>query len=207
MKEISEKKWELPEAMKMPVPNSKSRDRDHLRLYIGFAYFLTAMLALSTVWTCAVYLNQFTISLHVTCYIYWVFLVMKLHQKAHLEEKKYPYGPRESAVGAIIPFSYIFWNFFWVEKMTQRFSPDKNRPYAPATLGILCAAASLICFPDNMERMPIWLQLSSFLMLFSIIAYLSKRIGTTDGLYPERLIRDPNYTDENPAKIKIAGRR
>lgn len=119
------------------------------------------------------HLNPAGISLHLACYLYFTYIVFHL-TGLHLEKDPVcPYGPRESAVGTLIPFSYIFWNFFWTSDILAR--QGTSRPVALGA-GIATGLASVIAFPDNLDKLDSLASAGAFFILFATAGYIRSRI-------------------------------
>lgn len=145
---------------------------------ISFGLSLTAALFLSPCLFEGRYLNPLTISLHVCNYLYWASTIFLLHRDARILIPSYPFGPVESVVGALIPFSYIFWNFHWISQMWERLEIGRfSFKYNQYFVGCLAALASVFCFPDNLDKLPSVVPLFAFLVLYSITWLLTLRIN------------------------------
>ncbi len=140
------------------------------RFYAGFV--LVALIAGSA---CAYkfdFLNPVTISAQIIAYIYWTYLILCLHSNIHKYDSAYPFGPKESMLGALIPFAYIFWNWCWVHEMSKWTKLSKIQSFS---LGALIALASVFAYPDNLHKFSGFVNLIAFTILFTSANYLSLR--------------------------------
>ncbi|MBK9143506.1 MAG: hypothetical protein IPM23_13470 [Candidatus Melainabacteria bacterium] len=149
---------------------SPARGRHSRRIAAGF--LLAAALFASRLLS-GDHLNPAGISLHLVCYLYFTYIVFHL-TRLHLEKDPLcPYGPRESAVGTLIPFSYIFWIFFWASDILARLGT--SRPVALGA-GILTGLAGVIAFPDNLDKLDSLASAGAFFILFATAGYIRSRI-------------------------------
>lgn len=164
--------------VKMAESKIKILDTYFLPKRISFGLSLTAALLVSPCFFEGRYLNPLTISLHICNYIYWASTIFLLHRDARNLIPSYPFGQVESVVGAMIPFSYIFWNFHWVSHMWERLEMGSySFKYNQYFVGSLAALASVLCFPDNLDKLPSVVPFFAFIVLYSITWLLTLRIN------------------------------
>lgn len=132
-----------------------------------FGYLLVGALLISPLFFKGHYLNPVTISIHVICYGFWACTINLLNREMQEIDKFFPFGPNESTVGALVPFSYIFWNFHWVSEICKNIGGrfDRKKSYL---IGLAASAASLACFPDNMDKISSIVPILGFTVLFTI---------------------------------------
>ncbi|MCA9805715.1 MAG: hypothetical protein KC777_27275 [Cyanobacteria bacterium HKST-UBA02] len=147
-----------------------ARSRRCLRITTGF---LLASALLASRLLSADHLNPAGISLHLACYLYFTYLMFHITRLHLARDPACPYGPRESAVGALIPFSYIFWNFFWSSDLLARLG--MSRPVALCA-GIVTGLASIIAFPDNLDKLDSLASAGAFFILFATAGYIRAKI-------------------------------
>lgn len=174
------------------------------RFFAG--YFLVVLAAISACLQQFEFLNPLTITFQLIAYVYWTYLISHLHAKLHKKDTSYPFGPKESMLGALIPFAYIFWNWCWVQKMSNWSGLSINRSFL---LGATIAGASVFGYPDNLHKFPGYANLIALIVLFVSASYLNKRI-TLHQLSPENenstqeeIIRDKAYYKQE-SKIWLA---
>lgn len=147
------------------------------RIAIGIT--LTLAVFLSPLLFEGAYLNGVTISLQVVNYLFWASTITLLHREVAEVLPDYPFGPRESMVGALIPFSYIFWNFHWISVMWERLDMGKySFKYSHYVVGLSAAVASVFCFPDNMDKIPTMVPALSFVVLYTVTWLFTRTIRT-----------------------------
>lgn len=150
------------------------------RVYIG--YFLTICLLIAPAFFGGKHLNSVTISLQVFLYLFWAIGITLLHKDIKAIASDYQFGPKESMVGALVPFSYIFWNFHWVSEMWKElglgaFSFRNNNHI----VGLIAALASCACFPDNLDKIPQVVPVFGFILLFTLTWIFTNRIESLKG--------------------------
>tara|TARA_Y100001978_G_C23616279_1_gene396120 strand:- start:281 stop:775 length:495 start_codon:yes stop_codon:yes gene_type:complete len=145
------------------------------RIKIGIA--LTLAVLFSPILFQGDYLNALTISLQIVNYIFWAYTITLLHTEVRAIDSGYPFGPRESMVGALIPFSYIFWNFYWISVMWERLEMGAHSfRYSHYFVGLSAAVASVLCFPDNLDKIPSLVPTLSFVILYTTTWLFTRRI-------------------------------
>lgn len=132
-------------------------------------YFLTGLIAISACIYKFNFLNPVTISFQIISYIYWTYLISCLHTDIVKKDPHYPFGPRESMLGALIPFAYIFWNWCWVHESAKWSGLTRNQAFL---LGALTAIASTIVYPDNLHKIPGIVNILAFVFLFAQAGFL-----------------------------------
>lgn len=115
--------------------------------------------------------NPYSISFSVIAYVYWTFLVLRLHLNLRKKDKAYPFDPGDSMLGALVPFVYIFWNWFWVSEICKWLGQPKKKALA---LGAFVAFLSLVAYPDNLDRLHGSLNLIALSGLFATIDMLNR---------------------------------
>lgn len=149
----------------------------NLPVYVIAGYLLTLSLIISPLFFNGDHLNQVTISIKVVTYLLWTYTIMILHCDVRAVDSQYPYGPKESMVGAWIPFSYIFWNFFWVSQLWKKLDLGvysiKQNHYI---VGVIAGLACVFCFPDNMDKIPNIMPVAGFIVLFTITWIMSNQL-------------------------------
>ncbi len=145
------------------------------RIKIGIA--LTLAVFLSPILFQGAYLNALTISLQIVNYTFWAYTITLLHTEVRAIDPRYPFGPRESMVGSLIPFSYIFWNFYWISVMWERLDMGtRGFRYSHYFVGLSAAVASVLCFPDNLDKIPSLVPTLSFVILYTTTWLFTRRI-------------------------------
>ncbi|MBX9686750.1 MAG: hypothetical protein K2X27_08610 [Candidatus Obscuribacterales bacterium] len=150
------------------------------RFLLGLAFCLA--LALSAYLFRLDYLNPWTVSLHIAAYFYLCFLACTLHRRlAKLNAQGYPIGAFEVSILMLVPFFYIFWNAHWFEELCHR---AKVLPFGgsfyltgPRIQSLLFAALSVLCFPDNLGRLPGIISIFAFALIFYMLDRIHLQIG------------------------------
>jgi len=169
-------------------------------------YPLVILVAVSACLQKFQFLNPVTIALQLIAYIYWTYLIACLHAILHKKDANYPFGPKESMLGALIPFAYIFWNWCWVQKMSNKSGLSVKRSFL---FGAAIAAASLFAYPDNLHKFAGYANLIALIVLFVSANYLNKRITLlpsstqAEKNSEDEMIRDKSYY-KHEAKIWLA---
>ncbi len=142
------------------------------RFFVG--YLLVLLVFISACLQKFEFLNPVTISFQLIAYVYWTYLISWLHARLHKKDTTYPFGPKESMLGALIPFAYIFWNWCWLQKMSQWSGLSLNFSFL---LGATIATASVFAYPDNLHKFPGYMNLFSLIVLFVSVNYLNVKIS------------------------------
>ncbi len=171
------------------------------RFFAG--YSLVILVTISACLQKFEFLNPVTISFQLIAYVYWTYLIFCLHAKLHTKDTSYPFGPKESMLGALIPFAYIFWNWCWVQKMSNKSGLSLKHSFF---LGATIAGASLFAYPDNLHKFPGYANLIALSVLFVSANYLNRRITLlrssteSENNSQEKIVRDKTYY-KHEAKI------
>ena len=136
-------------------------------------YFFIAISAMSGLVNGCAFLNPYSISSAVLAYVYWTYLVLRLHLNLRKKDPNYPFDPGDSMLGAIIPFVYIFWNWLWMTQMCERLGQSKRKALL---LGAIVAVLSLIAYPDNLDRIPESINLIALCCLFGTIDMMDRKL-------------------------------
>ncbi len=169
-------------------------------------YLLAILVAISASLQKFEFLNPVTISFQLIAYVYWTYLISRLHKTLHKKDPNYPFGPKESMLGALIPFAYIFWNWCWVQRMSNRTGLSLIRSFL---FGSLIAASSLFAYPDNLHKIPGYANLIALIILFVSANYLNGRItllqssAQAENNSEDEIVRDKTYY-KHEAKIWLA---
>lgn len=144
-----------------------------------FGYLFIAGFVITPLFYSGEHLNSVSISMQILLYLFWASGITLLHREIKEVDSDYQFGPKESMVGALVPFSYIFWNFHWISVMWKElelgaFSFRHNN----YVVGLLAALASCACYPDNMDKIPQAVPVCGFILLFSITWIFTNRIRT-----------------------------
>ena len=138
-------------------------------LSVIVGYLMTLSLLVTPLLFSGDHLNQVTITTKVLAYILWTYTIMQVHRDVLKIDAQYPFGPKESMFGAWIPFSYIFWNFYWVSQLWRRldlgFYSVRNCHYLA---GLAAGLACVFCYPDNMDKIPNVMPVAGFTTLFTV---------------------------------------
>ncbi len=140
-------------------------------LWLG--YFLVAFSAMSGMANGLEFSNPYSIAFAVIAYVYWTYLVLCLHLELRKKDSNYPFDPGDSMLGAIIPFVYIFWNWFWVSEIYKWLGQSKIKAL---TLGALVSVLSLVAYPDNLDRLPSSINLIALCGLFATIDVINRKL-------------------------------
>lgn len=141
-----------------------------------FGYILVAVTALTPAFYKIDFLNPVTISAQVIAYVYWTYLIYCLHSSIIKNDPAYPFGPKESMLGALVPFAYIFWNWCWVHEAGKW---SKLKKHESLFLGALTAVASIIAYPDNLHKIPGVVNVLAFVFLFAQANFLRAKIDAS----------------------------
>lgn len=136
-------------------------------------YFLVAFSAMSGMANGFEFSNVFSITFAVIAYVYWTYLVLRLHLDLRKKDSNYPFDPGDSMLGAMIPFVYIFWNWFWVSEVYKWLGQSKIKAI---TLGALVSVLSLAAYPDNLDRLPASINLIALCGLFATIDMMNRKL-------------------------------
>lgn len=124
------------------------------------------------------YLNPLTVSLHLLAYLAFSSIAFKLHKNLKtLSEGNYQIGPVECVLFMWVPFFYIFWNTYCIEKACRnlRYYGLKS----PTLLGLhsqtwLILIASPLIYPDNMDKVAPSISVTAFIVALVVMAKLER---------------------------------
>jgi hypothetical protein len=126
------------------------------------------------------YLNPFTVTLHFLAYLMLSFISFKVHKNLrHATQGDYQVGPFEAVLFMWVPFFYLFWNTYLIEKICRRFSGQESSP-VHGFLGLhlqswLILTVSPLVYPDNMDKIAPFISIPSFVLAFGMLIHFERK--------------------------------
>ncbi len=128
------------------------------------------------------YLNPITVSCHFMAYIVLSICAFRLHQPLqNLSKNNYPIGCVEVVVFMFVPFFYIFWNAYSIEKACRFLSTYQSNAEFPRIIGLsvptwVILIVSPLVFPDNMDKVCPFISILGFVIAFLVFWLLQRQL-------------------------------
>ena len=131
------------------------------------------------------YLNPLTVTLHFLAYLILSFITFSLHKNLrNATHGAYQVGPFEAVLFMWVPFFYLFWNAYLMEKVCRKLagSSRMNRFFGLHLESWLTLILSPLVYPDNMDKIAPFMSIPAFVLAFALLIYFEKKSRLEPGI-------------------------